>query len=63
MVYRTFEGWKARGRAVLKGEKAVGHLTDGTALFGKKQTTKVPKLVDRPQEPDTWYLGDEYDYH
>lgn len=63
MSYRTFEEWKARGRVVLKGEKAMGHLLDGTALFAKEQTTKAPKLKYNRQEPDTWYLGEEYDYH
>lgn len=38
MAYRTFEEWNARGRIVKKGEKAMGHLLDGTALFGKEQT-------------------------
>lgn len=38
MAYRTFEEWNARGRIVKKGGKAMGHLLDGTALFGNEQT-------------------------
>lgn len=71
MAYRTYEEWSARGRAVLKGEKAAGFLTDGTAIFGKEQTTKRPSYPpsrssgyggDYTDRQDTWYMGgpDEY---
>lgn len=67
MSYRTFEEWRARGRAVSAGEKAMGKLNDGTAIFGKEQTTKVDKPLKTNHlqfdKPDSWYLGEEYDYH
>lgn len=51
----------------MKGEKASGYLTDGTAIFKKEQTTKVrPESMLRYNKlntPDSWYMGDEYDYH
>lgn len=43
MAYRTYAEWQARGRYVVAGEKAMGKLNDGTALFGKEQTKKVKK--------------------
>lgn len=61
MAYRTFNEWKARGRAVQKGEKALGFLLDGTAIFGKEQTKKAPvKSADGEYDygPDSWYEGD-----
>lgn len=67
MAYRTYEEWSSRGRVVMKGEKASGYLTDGTAIFKKEQTTKVrPESMLRYNKlntPDSWYMGDEYDYH
>lgn len=66
MSYRTFEEWKARGRVVNKGEKAMGHLNDGSALFGKEQTKKLSsKSTWRGlgDQPDSWYMGDPLDYN
>lgn len=65
MAYRTFEEWSARGRVVQQGEKAMGFLLDGTAIFGKEQTIKRPKrkYPQHDDEPDSWYLGDEGDYN
>lgn len=51
MCYRTFEEWKARGRYVIKGEKAMGTLTDGTSIFGKEQTKKVKPSKAKDQTP------------
>lgn len=63
MTYRTYEEWAARGRFVQQGEKAMGFLNDGTAIFGKEQTKKRPKRVfPQDNDPDSWYMGDEYDY-
>ncbi len=60
MSYRTYEEWEVRGRVVKQGEKAAGRLNDGTALFSKGQTTKRPR---HPlSQPDSWYLGDGFDY-
>lgn len=63
MAYRTYGEWIARDRVVQQGEKAMGFLLDGTAIFGKEQTIKRPKRRHQQDEPDSWYLGDEYDYH
>lgn len=41
MAYRTYAEWQARGRYVIAGEKAMGKLNDGTAIFGKEQTKKI----------------------
>lgn len=68
MAYRTFNEWVARGRAVQKGEKAMGFLNDGTAIFGKEQTTKTPKgspnVGCSPKGSeygyDSWDMGDDY---
>lgn len=67
MAYRTFNEWNARGRIIKKGEKAMGHLLDGTALFGKEQI-KGKKSRDwwetsLDDGPDSWYMGDEGDYY
>lgn len=40
MSYRTLEEWNARGRQVIKGQKAMGRLNDNTPIFGKEQTKK-----------------------
>lgn len=63
MAYRTYDEWTARGRVVKQGEKAMGFLNDGTAIFGKEQTTKRPKWTRQEDEPDSWYMGDEFDYY
>lgn len=67
MSYRTYEEWTNRSRVVKKGEKAAGYLTNGTAIFEKSQTTKVrPESLLRYGKlntPDSWYMGDEYDYN
>lgn len=64
MAYRTYDEWTARGRVVQQGEKAMGFLLDGTAIFGKEQTIKRPKNTHQQYGgPDSWYLGDEHDYH
>ena len=63
MAYRTYDEWTARGRVVQQGEKAMGFLLDGTAIFAKEQTIKRPKRRYLPDEPDPWCLGDDYDYH
>ncbi|UYL84964.1 hypothetical protein pEaSNUABM55_00191 [Erwinia phage pEa_SNUABM_55] len=41
MSYRTLAEWNARGRQVMKGEKAMGRLNDNTPIFGKEQTKKT----------------------
>lgn len=62
MAYRTYEEWIARDRVVQQGEKAMGFLVDGTAIFGKEQTIKRAKRTYKQEEPDSWYMGDEFDY-
>ena len=64
MVYRTYKDWVTKGRIVKKGEKAVGFLTSGDALFEKSQTVKIESQVKHTQDtPDSWYMGDAYDYY
>lgn len=62
MAYRTYEEWIARDRVVQQGEKAMGFLVDGTAIFGKEQTIKRAKRTYKQEGPDSWYMGDEFDY-
>lgn len=45
MSYRTLEEWNARGRQIIKGEKAMGRLNDNTPLFGKEQTKKAQPQI------------------
>lgn len=40
MKFRTYRGWKKRGRHVVRGETA-DHWEDGKAMFGKNQTRKM----------------------
>lgn len=64
MTYRTYNDWFAKGRVVQEGQKAAGFLSDGIAVFSKDQTVKIPRGVNlKYPEPDSYYLGDEYDYN
>lgn len=33
MAYRTMNEWNARGRQIIKGQKAMGKLNDGLSLW------------------------------
>lgn len=57
--YRTFEGWKAIDRVVIRGQKSAGRTNFNTPLFTFEQTTPLPSFSDPTQElhPD----DDEFD--
>lgn len=45
-MYDTFDGWKAKGRGVIKGQKMVGKTNEGKGLFHIDQTTLItPKQI------------------
>ncbi len=48
--YLTFAGWKARGRGVLKGQKAREWNSRGKALFQEDQTAEVEEMSDMEEE-------------
>lgn len=59
MSYRSWDEWKARGRFIIKGEKSMGRLNDGTPLFGKEQTKKIPKRNWNSFEDDALWDEEE----
>lgn len=66
-MYKTKKDWLKKGRTLKVGMYPKGTTNSGEALYTKKQTTK--KQNTKKQEivnnstPDSWYLGDEYDYN
>lgn len=62
MSYRSLEEWNARGRQVIKGQKAMGKLNDNTPLFGKEQTKKFSRIHTHNNHTKGWDGWDrEYD--
>lgn len=54
----TFDGWKARGYSVIKGQKSTGRNREGKATFSRAQVTDSRQGNEDDLYEDDWMFQD-----